>query len=220
MRIIHILDAVVVALAALAVWVGTRRRKAVPLPPGPPKSWVIGNIFQMPSANKYAGSTFDQWKRLYGTPTHTNVLCTCILTFMINLGDVVHLSGLGSSVVILNSLDAANDLLDKRGNNYSDRPIFTVVGEMMRCEKVCSTCFNYHIALAHAVISDGHPDAVWSTMERKPKARTFGTEHRSFQTVRRTTEELHRDALALLDPGPGCVQPANPIVSAFVILQR
>lgn len=37
-------------------------------------------------------------------------------------GDVVYLNVLGQPMVVLNSLQAAQDLLDKRSANYSDRP--------------------------------------------------------------------------------------------------
>ena len=38
------------------------------------------------------------------------------------LGGVLHLSVLGKSIVVLNSEEAATDLLDKRSANYSNRP--------------------------------------------------------------------------------------------------
>lgn len=41
--------------------------------------------------------------------------------------DVIHVKTLGQSVVVLNSLQAARDLLDKRGANYCDRPQFTLL---------------------------------------------------------------------------------------------
>lgn len=40
------------------------------------------------------------------------------------LGDVLYLSVLGKSIVILNSEEAAVELLDKRSSLYSDRPRF------------------------------------------------------------------------------------------------
>ncbi|KAJ8520598.1 hypothetical protein ONZ45_g2648 [Pleurotus djamor] len=45
-------------------------------------------------------------------------------------GDVIHLSLMGRSIVVLNSLEAAVDLLEKRGAIYSDRPQM-VVYDMM-----------------------------------------------------------------------------------------
>lgn len=41
-------------------------------------------------------------------------------------GDVIHLHFLGRSVIVLNSVEAAVDLLEKRSNNYSDRPRFVM----------------------------------------------------------------------------------------------
>jgi hypothetical protein len=41
-------------------------------------------------------------------------------------GDIIYLHALGKSFVVLNSAQAATDLLDKRSSNYSDRPEFPV----------------------------------------------------------------------------------------------
>jgi len=35
--------------------------------------------------------------------------------------DIIHLSAAGLDIVILNSLDAANELFNKRSSNYSSR---------------------------------------------------------------------------------------------------
>ena len=40
------------------------------------------------------------------------------------IGDVIHLSVLGKSIIVLNSEEAARELLDKRSAIYSDRPNF------------------------------------------------------------------------------------------------
>ena len=37
-------------------------------------------------------------------------------------GSLIHFSGLGTSVLSVNSYQAANELLDKKGSIYSDRP--------------------------------------------------------------------------------------------------
>lgn len=49
----------------------------------------------------------------------------CIL-----LGDVVYAHLLGKDVVILNSMQAARDLLEKRSAIYSDRPRFVLLTEL------------------------------------------------------------------------------------------
>lgn len=36
--------------------------------------------------------------------------------------DIIHLNAMGTSIVVLSSLEAAEDLLDKRSSIYSDRP--------------------------------------------------------------------------------------------------
>lgn len=40
--------------------------------------------------------------------------------------DVIYTKVLGQHMLSLNSVEAATDLLDKRGLNYSDRPRFTL----------------------------------------------------------------------------------------------
>ena len=45
-------------------------------------------------------------------------------------GDVIYLSVVGRPIVVLNSAEAARDLMDKRSANYSDRPRIVVIGEM------------------------------------------------------------------------------------------
>ncbi|KJA22869.1 hypothetical protein HYPSUDRAFT_66825 [Hypholoma sublateritium FD-334 SS-4] len=80
-----------------------------PLPPGPPARPVIGNILSFPPTGGW--HVLTEYKKTYG--------------------DLVFFHGLGNNILVLNSLAAINDLLDKRGEIYSDRPSFTVVGELM-----------------------------------------------------------------------------------------
>ena len=46
-------------------------------------------------------------------------------------GDVVYLSALGRTIIVLNSQKAAADLLGRRARNYSDRPRFIVAAEIL-----------------------------------------------------------------------------------------
>jgi hypothetical protein len=54
------------------------------------------------------------------------------------IGDVIGLRVLGHHILVLNSLQTINDLLDKRAKIYSNRPVFTVLGELMGLEKASS----------------------------------------------------------------------------------
>jgi hypothetical protein len=44
-----------------------------------------------------------------------------------NAGDIISINTMGQTVVVLNSLEIAKDLLEKRGTIYSDRPWIPVV---------------------------------------------------------------------------------------------
>lgn len=46
-------------------------------------------------------------------------------------GELTFLSAFGRTLLIVNSFEAAVDLLDKRGHLYSDRPRMVMAGEMM-----------------------------------------------------------------------------------------
>lgn len=43
---------------------------------------------------------------------------------------------LGTKFIVLNSRKAITDLLESRGHIYSDRPRYTVLGELMGLERV------------------------------------------------------------------------------------
>ncbi|KAG6915684.1 hypothetical protein DXG01_010412 [Tephrocybe rancida] len=76
-----------------------------PLPPGPPADPIIGHLRKIPPANQ--ATLFYEWGKIYG--------------------DVMYLEVLGQPIVVLNSAEAAVDLLDRRSANYSDRPRFVIM---------------------------------------------------------------------------------------------
>ncbi|KAJ7491785.1 cytochrome P450 [Mycena galericulata] len=90
-----------------------RMRKPGPLPPGPRRKPFIGNLFDVPFENPLAA--FKTWRRQYG--------------------DVVYIEVLGNSIVVLNTMGSVVDLLERRAWNYSHRPVFTMVGELMGLDK-------------------------------------------------------------------------------------
>ncbi|RDB17663.1 hypothetical protein Hypma_001219 [Hypsizygus marmoreus] len=84
----------------VALWLKGNSRNRPPLPPGPPADPILGHLRHIVS--EHEEKQFYDWGKIYG--------------------DVIHLSLLGQSVIVLNSVQAATDLLDKRSAIYSDRP--------------------------------------------------------------------------------------------------
>ncbi|KAI0060162.1 cytochrome P450 [Artomyces pyxidatus] len=97
---------------AVSRWIRTRRLK---MPPGPPPDPFIGNLRQM--AFDKQEERFAEWGRTYGS-------------------DVIHAKVFGRSMVILNSLQAARDLMEKRSLNYSCRPRLVLIVELMGWDSV------------------------------------------------------------------------------------
>jgi hypothetical protein len=57
----------------------------------------------------------------------------------VSIGDVNYAHALGQSFIILNSLKDVNELMEKRAENYSDRPSFVMAGELMGINNVSQT---------------------------------------------------------------------------------
>ncbi|KAJ7251370.1 cytochrome P450 [Mycena rebaudengoi] len=102
------------AFAALALlYFKHRRSPHFPLPPGPKKLPLFGNLFDLPS--KFEWETYAKWSKEFGS-------------------DIIHLSVAGKSIIILSSVDVIFDLLDQRSAIYSDRPRSTMMNELMGFE--------------------------------------------------------------------------------------
>ncbi|KAG2102493.1 cytochrome P450 [Suillus discolor] len=92
------------------MWVFNKKNPA-PYPPGPPGWPLIGNILDMPHIRVKPWLTFATWGKKYGNISHIQVM--------------------GQHTVVLNSVKAAIDMLDKKSTLYSDRPIFPVGGQLV-----------------------------------------------------------------------------------------
>lgn len=77
------------------------------LPPGPTRLPLIGNLHQAPK--EQAWLTYLQWFKKYGS------------IFRVQFGKDI--------LIMISDVNIARDLLDKRGNIYSDRPRMVMAGE-------------------------------------------------------------------------------------------
>lgn len=101
-------------VALIMFWMNRRRMR---LPPGPRRFPVIGSLLSMPE--NFEWKTYHQWAKQLGA-------CPCygkhpMMTLCLTESDIVYCDAFGVSVVILDSLKAATDLLDKRSSIYSSR---------------------------------------------------------------------------------------------------
>ncbi|KAJ7880994.1 cytochrome P450 [Mycena olivaceomarginata] len=85
-----------------------RRRRSLPFPPGPRKLPLIGDLLVMPSYCQW--EVYAQWSKELDS-------------------DIIHLAVPGASIIILSSVEAAKDLLDKRSAIYSDSPFQATSGK-------------------------------------------------------------------------------------------
>ncbi|KAJ6559693.1 cytochrome P450 [Mycena capillaripes] len=97
---------VITAPVLYLTWLSITFRRNLPLPPGPKKLPLLGNILDMPYARPW--ETCMEWSKTYGS-------------------DIIHLNLAGTSVVVLSSLEATEVLLDKR----SSIPPFPMIGDLM-----------------------------------------------------------------------------------------
>lgn len=97
---------------SLAVLLYLRRSQSwqLPLPPGPKKRFLTGNLKDMPASLEW--ETYYKWGKEHNS-------------------DIIHLDVVGTSVIVLNSLEATSDLLDKRSSIYSSRARLPMVRELM-----------------------------------------------------------------------------------------
>ncbi|KAG9025531.1 hypothetical protein FRB95_010080 [Tulasnella sp. JGI-2019a] len=106
MSMITTLSAIALLVLLAVQWYrGAWSGRSAPHPPGPPGDFLIGNLRQMPSS--YHWHTFAEWARKYGPVTYLNVA--------------------GKPILVINTQEAAIDLLEKRAAIYSDRPRMVMI---------------------------------------------------------------------------------------------
>ncbi|KAF5343467.1 hypothetical protein D9758_011861 [Tetrapyrgos nigripes] len=156
-------------------WMATRTRAR--LPPGPKRLPIIGSLLDTLPA------------RMGLVPPNPKPFYEQYLEIgKANKSDVIHIDVLGNHTVVLNSVKAATELLDRRSSNYSSRPALHMLDDLM----------GWDWNLSHMPYSDRwrrHRKAF--THYFQPRAIT---EHHPFQ--RKSITELLQKLLASPEPDP------------------
>ncbi|KZT67961.1 cytochrome P450 [Daedalea quercina L-15889] len=107
--IVIVLSAALFTFAALYFKSGNKslRRK---LPPGPPGIPILGNLLQLPALRPHP--KLSEWATKYGEIFYLQLGC--------------------QDVVVLNTAEAADELLSRRSNNYSGRAVPHVAHDILR----------------------------------------------------------------------------------------
>ena len=104
-------------LVAFVVIRDYQRRRGLPYPPGPRPFPLIGNLFDIPK--EFSWLSYTELSKKHG------MIYFAAKELLIEhmTGNVLFFRVFGNVIVVLNSIKAAKDLLESRGDIYSDRPV-------------------------------------------------------------------------------------------------
>lgn len=107
------LTAIAALLVSVVVYVRRSRRDSCPLPPGPRKLPLIGNVLDIPASKEW--DQCMRWAKQYDT-------------------DILHLDLCGQSIIVLDTYESCIELLEKRSSKYSGRPDQPTIVNLMGWE--------------------------------------------------------------------------------------
>jgi hypothetical protein len=122
---ITLLDICLAGIGAYLVKQVLTKKNPASYPPGPTGWPLVGNISDMPYVKPWL--TFAEWGKKYGECLS---LCQYYPSRRI-VGAISHIEVLGQHIIVLNSVKATMEMLDKKSSVYSNRPVFPMAGELI-----------------------------------------------------------------------------------------
>ncbi|KAF5346713.1 hypothetical protein D9756_010425 [Leucocoprinus leucothites] len=114
---LSLVDASILCCAVLAhLYYRYKAKASLPYPPGPKPLPLIGNLLDIPKVRFRGFEVFAEWSKVYSS-------------------DILYLGVLGKNIVVLNSVDVANELCGERSATYSTRPHLTMLSDLMNATR-------------------------------------------------------------------------------------
>jgi hypothetical protein len=126
-----------VTVAYVAYKYFTPASPPAPYPPGPKPVPILGNVFNLTSKELWL--EVSKWAKDYGQSSPALRICSIcwplrlhidLLTHLLITGPVNYISVVNQGLLFLHTPEAVNDLLEKRGTFYSDKPHLTMAGDL------------------------------------------------------------------------------------------
>ncbi|KAF4567124.1 hypothetical protein EYR36_010741 [Pleurotus pulmonarius] len=166
-------------LACATLYSTIRRTRAdrenLPLPPGPKKLPLIGNLLDAPS--EFQWIKYHEWAKHYDS-------------------DIIHLNIAGSSLIVIDTAEAANELFDKRSSIYSSRPRFIMLNELMGWSWLFATMEYGELWKQHRKLfqREFHPNAVTALFQPQVLKHTSGLLTRLLESPDDFMEHINQKA--------------------------
>ena len=112
----------VTSLVAFLVIRDFQRRRGLPYPPGPRPLPLLGNLFDIPK--KFSWLSYLRFSKKHGKIYFTVNGLVRLTEEM--TGDILSFHVFGKVIVVINSYERNKDLLERRAEIYSDRPVFPI----------------------------------------------------------------------------------------------
>ena len=125
-----------VLLACLVVFKPRSKSRRV-YPPGPPRHPIWGNLFNFPRVRWH--ETFTEWQKSWGMSYSPQFAAyhwketpstALLIDNFLSPGEFIYVSFLGMPMLIVQDREIADELMNKRGNQYSDRPRSVMCGDL------------------------------------------------------------------------------------------